>query len=404
MSLFWVLPLLTYHFAVNHFAEFFSAAVGKSKIENPKSKILIGTRGSALALAQTTMVAEALVAAWPGLTYELVRITTTGDRKTKENLAEIGGKGLFTKELEDALLGGEVDLAVHSLKDLPTELAPGLAIGAIPPRAPANDALIIANCRLPIADCQAGIRSPESAVSALPSGAAVATSSPRRGAQLLLARPDLRIVPIRGNLDTRLRKLREGQADALVLALAGLIRLGIVAVDSRPEGESRAEPSGSATAGLSSRALDPHGRTSRPWHTGQSGSAGASPSHSLLDGFTVHVIPFELMLPAPGQGALAIEIRGDNAPIAGLVARISDGPTVAATTAERALLEALGGGCQLPLGAHAEVLGDTLRLRAILLSPDGKQAARADHTGPAADPAAVARLAAEDLGAQGLHA
>jgi len=207
-----------------------------------RSAVLVGSRSSQLALTQSRWVADALARAWPGLTFEIVHITTTGDRRT-EPLPAIGGKGLFTKELEEALLRGEIDLAVHSLKDLPTELPEGLTVGAIPCRAPVSDALITAT----------GV-----GLAGLPSGALVGTSSLRRGAQLLRARPDLRTAPIRGNVETRLRKVREGQFDATVLALAGLTRLG-----------------------LADRASE--------------------------------VLPLDVMLPAPGQGALGIEIRAAGA-------------------------------------------------------------------------------------------
>ena len=384
---------------------------GNSAIGNRRSRIRIGTRGSALALAQTGHVAEAIAAACPGLTYELVRITTTGDRRTKESLPEIGGKGLFTKELEDALLRGDIDLAVHSLKDLPTELPEGLAIAAIPPRAPANDALIVPLSPLPrgegrVRDDGGGVSHPAKGstpapasptpplpprerkkqspgpIALLPEGAVVGTGSPRRAAQLLHLRPDLRPTPIRGNLDTRLRKLQEGQFDAIVLALAGLVRLGIVRIEA-PVGRANlhAEP---IIAGANTSATE--GCVCRFAH----------PTIEL-DGFAVCALPFDVMLPAPGQGALAVEIRADNAPLAELIARITHPPTVAATVAERALLAALGGGCQLPLGAYAEIEGDTLHLRAILLSPDGSNARRADRTGSASDPHACAHLAASDL-------
>ncbi len=283
-------------------------------------------------------MADALIAAHPGLACELVHITTSGDRQRTQPLPQIGGKGLFTKELEEALLRGDVDLAVHSLKDLPTQLTEGLVVAAVPARAPANDALIIADCRLLIADWQEG----KSRVLALPEGARVGTSSPRRAAQLRVARPDLVPVPMRGNLDTRLRKLAEGQADAIVLAYAGLVRLG-----------------------LAEKATE--------------------------------VLAFDVMLPAPGQGALAIEARAGSE-AASLAAAIADPAATVATAAERALLDALGGGCSMPLGAYAEATGGMLRLRAILLSPDGTSARRADVTGPASDPVGLAMAAARLLG------
>jgi len=302
-----------------------------SPTPTPSPPIRIGTRASALAHAQTGLVANALAAARPGLACEIVRITTTGDRRHDKPLPQLGGKGLFTKEIEDALLAGDIDLAVHSLKDLPTRLAPGLAIAAIPQRAPANDALVAANGQ---------------PIDQLPQGARIGTSSPRRAAQLLAARPDLQPLSIRGNLDTRLRKLREGRYDAIVLALAGLTRLG------------------------------------------------------LADQVT-QVLPIDLMLPAPGQGALAIETRAADPTIAALVGLIDHPASAAATTAERRVLEGLGSGCSLPLGTHAELDGDTLRLRAALLALDGAHACRADRSGPAADPIALACAVVADLRAAG---
>ena len=300
----------------------------------PMSPIRIGSRGSTLALAQTRLVADALAAARHGLTCEIVRITTTGDRLRDKPLPEIGGKGLFTKEIEDALLRGDIHLAVHSLKDLPTQLPEGLAIAAIPQRAPANDALISADAHT---------------LDELPPGAQIGTSSPRRAAQLLAARPDLHPVPIRGNLDTRLRKLREGSYDGIVLALAGLTRLGMADQASQ-------------------------------------------------------IIPFDVVLPAPGQGALAIETRAGDPAIAELVGLIDHPASAVATVAERAVLEAIGGGCSLPLGAYAELDGDALRLCAILLSLDGARACRAERTGPATHPAALARAVVADLRAAGADA
>jgi len=316
--------------------------LGKSQIANRKSQILIGTRASKLALTQSQWAAERLAAAHPGLGCELVRITTSGDREPSQPLPRIGGKGLFTRELEDALLGGEIDLAVHSLKDLPTQLPDGLVVASVPPRAPASDALILSpGLTSPGSGHAARGTRRASSLELLPQRARIGTSSPRRAAQLRLARPDLRCEPIRGNLDTRLRKLAEGQFDAIVLALAGLARLG-----------------------LADRATE--------------------------------VLPFEVMLPAPGQGALAIEARAGSE-AAALAAAIADEAATLATTAERALLDALGGGCSMPLGAYAELSGGSLRLRAVLFAPDGSLLARADETGPAGEPAALAHRVARAL-------
>lgn len=305
---------------------------GGPAIRHPQPPIRIGTRASKLALTQSQWAADQIAAAHPGLTCELVRITTSGDRQTTQPLPQIGGKGLFTQELEEALLGGAIDLAVHSLKDLPTQLPEGLAVACVPARAPANDALIIAERH--VANGVSRFRD-------LPPRARVGTSSPRRAAQLLLARPDLRCEPIRGNLDTRLRKLAKGPFDAIVLALAGLTRLG-----------------------LAEKATE--------------------------------VLPFDLMLPAPGQGALAIEAKAGTE-AAARAAAIADKAATVAVAAERALLDALGGGCSMPLGAYAERMGNSLRLRAILFSPDGSRAARADRSGAAADPLALAGSVAREL-------
>lgn len=285
----------------------------------------IGTRGSQLALTQTGMVADAIAAATPSVTCELVRITTTGDVRRTESLPDIGGKGLFTQELESALLAGDIDLAVHSLKDLPVELPEGLCLGAVPERAPAADAFISASGAL-LAD--------------LPAGSVVGTSSPRRAAQLLHARPDLSIAPIRGNLDTRLRKLSDGNYDAIVLAMAGLVRLG------------------------------------------------------MADRVT-QALPWEVMLPAPGQGALGLESRADDARVAELLEPIHHVATARCVAAERGVLEALGGGCSLPFGAFAEEADGGLRLRAILFDPDARSPRRAEAT--QADPVGLVRAVAADL-------
>lgn len=306
-----------------------------SKRDTQQLRLRIGTRGSRLAVAQTGLVAEALRAACPGLTCEIVRITTQGDRQLDQALPSIGGKGLFTREIGDALLRGDVDAAVHSLKDLPASRSiAGLEVAAVPRRAPADDALISAD---------------DSPLDHLPEGARVGTSSHRRAAQLLAARPDLRPLPIRGNVDTRLRKLREGHFDAIVLALAGLVRLG-------------------------------------------------------LDDAVTEILPFETMLPAPGQGALAIEIRDDNASVAALVSLVADRAATLCTAAERGLLRALGGGCSLPLGAHATLGGETLTLTAALFSLGGQRACRGERTGSAADPTALARALADDLRTAGADA
>ena len=280
--------------------------------------LVIGSRGSQLALWQARWVQGRLA----GLGFEsrIEIIKTTGDRVTNVPLSSVGGKGLFTKEIEEALLAREVDLAVHSLKDLPTELPAGLEITAIPEREDARDAM-------------AGRRLGE-----LRQGAKVGTSSLRRSAQLRRLRPDLAIESIRGNVDTRLRKLDEGQYAAIVLAAAGLTRLG--------------------------------------W-----------------SGRIAETLAPEVMCPAVGQGALAVETRiGDD-----VCGALDHAETRAAVTAERAVLSALGGGCQTPIGAYARVDGQRLHLMAVVLSSDGAQSVRDEADGPAAEGARVGRELGEKL-------
>jgi hydroxymethylbilane synthase len=293
------------------------------------TKVLkIGSRGSQLALWQSRYIQGRLKEL--GVKSEIEIIRTTGDKITDVPLAKVGGKGLFTKEIEEALLDGRVDLAVHSLKDLPTELPEGLALAATPEREMAFDALV-------------GRKLEE-----LDHGAVVGTSSLRRAAQLKSLRPDVVIRDIRGNLDTRLRKLDEGQYQAILLAGAGLRRLGW--------GDRIAE------------VLDP-GR----------------------------------MCPAVGQGALGIETRAGGEAFE-IVSRLDHGPTRAAVTAERAALASLGGGCQVPLGAHAEVDGDRLRIRAVVADPDGTLVISASVEGKADDAAAIGAEAAKRLLEQGARA
>jgi hydroxymethylbilane synthase len=283
--------------------------------------ITIGSRGSQLALWQAQWVESQLTALGESCRIEIIR--TTGDKITDVPLAKVGTKGLFTKEIEDALLAGAVDVAVHSLKDMPTELPAGLTLQAIPAREDVHDAMV-------------GRK-----LSELRGGAKVGTSSLRRAAQLRAARPDLAIENIRGNLDTRLRKLDEGQFDAIVLAAAGLRRLG--------------------------------------W------------AHRIAE-----LLPEELMCPAVGQGALAVETRDDDGPAARLVKRLDDRDARATITAERALLRSLGGGCQVPIGAHARINDDRLLLRAVVAAPDGSQIVRGERQSAAAE---GERIGA-DLGAE----
>jgi hydroxymethylbilane synthase len=294
----------------------------------------IGTRGSPLALWQANHVADLLRPRAAPRPVELVLIQTTGDRVQDRPLAQIGGDGLFTKEIQRALLTGGADVAVHSLKDLPTIPVEGLVLAAVPPRGPAGDAFVSRRHR---------------SFDALQPGAVVGTSSLRRRAQLLHRRPDLRLVEMRGNVETRLRKLDEQGLDALVLAQAGLERLGL----------------GSAITEL----LDP------AW-----------------------------MLPAVGQGALGLECRADDRETLGFLQGLNDVPSRQAVLAERALLRALGGGCLVPIGAAARVEGDGLSLRGAVLRPDGRERVAGQATGPAAEAEALGRQLAADLLAQGARA
>lgn len=287
--------------------------------------IRIATRRSPLARWQAEHVASLLRQREPGLEVRLVEIVTRGDKILEVPLAQVGGKGLFVKEIEDALLGGRAEIAVHSMKDLPAALAAGLTLGAVPEREDPRDAL-----------CSRGRRLEE-----LSRGARVGTSSLRRAAQLLSVRPDLHIEPVRGNVGTRLGKLERG-LDAVVLAYAGLRRLG-----------------------LADRATQ--------------------------------VFSTDEMLPAAGQGALAVEARADDADTLGLLAALEHAATRRRTEAERALLRRLEGGCQVPLAAHAEAEGERLRLRALVASLDGTRVVRGDRSGPLSGAADLGAALAEEL-------
>jgi hydroxymethylbilane synthase len=291
----------------------------------------IGTRASPLALWQARHVAERLRAVAPGRVVELVEIETAGDTIRDASLVQLGGEGLFTKAIQDALLAGRADVAVHSLKDLPTFAVAGLCLAAVPPRGPTGDALVSKKVR---------------AFAELPSGAVVASSSLRRKAQLLYRRPDLKIVNIRGNVETRLRKLVEQDLDATILAEAGLVRLGL--------------------AEQLTEVLDP------TW-----------------------------MLPAVGQGALGLECRTDDTATRALLAHLDDAATHAAVLAERALLHGLGGGCQVPIGAAARVEGTALRLRGVVLAPDGSQRVEAELAGTISEAAALGQALADELRRRG---
>jgi hydroxymethylbilane synthase len=266
----------------------------------PPRTLRLGTRGSPLALVQANMVVAALRDAhgWDEATIEIVLVKTTGDRVQDRPLAEIGGKALWTKELDRALLDGAIDFAVHSMKDVETVRPSAIRIAAMLPRADVRDRLIGA-----------------ATIAELPSGARVGTSSPRRAAQLRHLRPDVSIVPFRGNVDTRLRKLADGEADATLLAAAGLERLERLDVG--------------------------------------------------------HAIGIDVMLPAPAQGAVGIEARADDASMLALLAAINHRETQTCVLAERAFLAALGADCHSPVAALATIEGDAMRLRGELLSEDG---------------------------------
>ncbi len=295
-------------------------------------KIVIGSRGSKLALWQSEWVKARLEALDPGVEVRIDIIKTMGDVRTDVPLSTIGGQGAFTKELEVALLDRRVDVAVHSLKDLPTVTPEGLSITATPEREDPRDALVL----------RAGSAARANSLKRLAEGAVVGTSSLRRIAQLKHLRPDVQIKDLRGNVDTRLRKLDEGEYDALILASAGLRRLGF----------------------------------------GERISAA---------------IAQEEMLSAVGQGSLGVETRSDDAETNALVVRLDDPRTRAAVLAERALLRSLGGGCQVPIAAHATVEGGRLKLDGLVATLDGTQVLRDSLGGDAADAARVGEKLAARL-------
>jgi hydroxymethylbilane synthase len=313
--------------------------------------LILGTRGSKLALAQSEMMAAALRTAHPGLQVELRIISTKGDRVLDVALSAVGDKGLFVKELEQALLDRSVDLCVHSCKDLPSALPDGLALAAFPERADPRDVLVV------LASRTGAVAAPISLLE-LPHGAVVGTSSLRRASQLRALRPDLELRDVRGNVDTRLRKLAEGQYDGLILAASGLDRLGLTA----------------------------HGDAAL-----------------LSDGvaFAAGRIPTDQMLPAVAQGVLAIECRADDAATVGLLQALDHGPSRAATLAERAFLARLEGGCQVPIAAYATLDADTLSLRGLVGSLDGATQIVGTRTGGLEAPAAAGTALAEELLARG---
>lgn len=295
-------------------------------------RLVIATRGSQLALWQAHHVKGRIEAVEPGITVELEIIKTSGDKILDVPLAKVGGKGLFVKEIEQALVDRTSDLAVHSMKDVPAELAPGLAIAAVSTREVPWDALCA--------------REPTT-LAELPRGAKVGTSSMRRQAQLLARRPDLQIAMLRGNVPTRLKKLDDGEFDAIILAAAGLHRLG-----------------------LANR--------------------------------ITQELPLELSIPAVAQGVLAIEIRDGDDRVRDIVRRaIHDEPTYGKMLAERAFLAAMGGSCQTPLAAHAIQVPEGLKLVGMCGMPDGTRILHAERTGPVADAVALGNALAADLMGQG---
>ena len=287
--------------------------------------LIVGSRGSPLALAQVALIKSRL----PGVPVETVIIKTSGDKFLDVSLAAAGGKGLFTKEIEDQLLAGTIHVAVHSLKDLPTDLPDGLTLAAVPAREDARDVFV--SCRY-------------NSLDQLPNGATIATGSIRRKAQLLAKRPDLKIVEIRGNVATRLHKLAD--FDGTILAAAGLKRLGL-------------------------------------WQN--------------VPGYRWQLLDIGTMIPAVGQGIIGCEIRQADTGTSRILAGLNDANTMACAEAERALLKALGGGCQFPYAGHATVVGDRLKLVAGVFSPDGQQATRIEVTGATIEAASLGKQAARTL-------
>lgn len=321
-----------------------------------QSPIIIASRGSALALAQANLICAQCRQAFPEQVFEIRIIKTTGDKlqtASMSNPAASLPKGLFTKELEVALLEGTADLAVHSLKDLPTELPAGLCLGAVSRRADVRDVMIYRSDAVPTGP---GRRFPAGqTVAQLPQGAVVATSSTRRKAQLLARRPDLEVVEIRGNVATRMQKLADQPGlDATLLAAAGLDRLNF-----------------------------------------QIGEAGQLSGEAVPEGLCLTRLTLEEMLPCVGQGALGIEVRQNDERLAAICDQLNDLVTHQCVAAERAFLKAMGGGCQSPVGAYGEVTGKSLRLRAV--SFQNGPARHADQSGMAGEPESLGRSVAAVL-------
>ena len=298
-----------------------------------KPSIKIGTRASKLALWQAHWVQSALNEKFPGQKVELVTIKTKGDKILDVPLAKVGGKGLFVKEIEQALLEGRIDLAVHSMKDMPAEIPQGLCIGAVPQREDPADVLVSKDGLI---------------FSALKSGAVIGTSSLRRAAQLRHTRPDIVIMPLRGNLDTRLKKLQSENLDAIVLAAAGIKRLN-------------------------------------------------------LEQQITEYLPADVMLPAVGQGALCIEMRQDDPAIEPLLAALDHKNSRAVVLGERAFLNRLGGSCQVPIAGYGEIRGNTFGLTGLVADIDGSRIIKANLSGPVDETEAIGIKLAEQLIARGAH-
>jgi len=296
-----------------------------------RKKLIIGTRSSKLALWQANYIAECIRTQYPEIEVSLCHIMTTGDKILDVPLAKIGGKGLFTKELENAMLASEIDLAVHSLKDMPTELPTGLLLAAITERVDPGDALISPKYKT---------------IDNLPQGAKIGTSSLRRKAQLLKYRPDLRISDLRGNLDTRLKKMETEELDGIILAVAGLKRLG--------------------------------------WQD-----------------LITQILPREICLPAVGQGALAIEARSDDEEVRTILNFLNHQETRWAVEAERSYLSEVEGGCQIPIGVYSYIEQDSLILEAAILSVDGTQQIRKTISGIPREGITLGRTLAQDMLASG---
>ncbi len=289
---------------------------------NMPGLLRLGTRASPLAIAQTSLVCNRLAECRPELELEVVEITTTGDRVVDRRLSEVGGKGLFAKEIEESLMAGRIDAAVHSMKDLETQLPSGLGIAAVLAREDPRDAFIGKDAL---------------ALEVLPEGAVVGTASLRRQAQLLAFRPDLKIVPFRGNVGTRIEKIKAGHADATLLALAGLKRLG-------------------------------------------------------MEGAATQVISPDVILPAVAQGAIGVECRDDDAPVREVLAAINDDESALCVSVERAFLAVLDGSCQTPIAGLAELARGRVHLRALVAKPDGTEIKRARGD---ADPTDAPAMAAD---------